>query len=164
MPPAWPEKASVRPSGDHDTWLTAPIPGSLMRRSMLVDRVSRIAISLLPSAYTMNANLLPVGDQSPAELMKLNASKCGSLDGPASFLMILPVAASPMNRSMLKRFRLEKKANSLPSGLSVGARLMSPDRSTFTSDEPTLSGCVRPAIWGRNIARLAAAQSLDSES
>src|SRR5512146_2049579 len=164
MPPACPENASDLPSGDQETWLTAPIFGSLMRRSTSDDLVSRIAISFWPSAYTMNAKWLPSGDQSPAELMKLSASKCGSLDGPASFLMVLPVTASPMNRSMLKRFRLEKNANSLPSGLSVGARLMSPDRSTFTSDEPTLSGCVRPAIWGRNIARLAAAQSLDSES
>src|SRR4051812_26280941 len=123
MPPAWPENASVRPSGDHDTWLTEPMPGSLMRRSTLVDLVSRIAISLLPSAYTMNANLSEFGDQSPAELMKLMASKSASLDGPPSFLITLPVVASPTNRSMLKRLRLEKNANSLPSGLIVGARL-----------------------------------------
>jgi hypothetical protein len=71
----------------------------------------------------MNANLLPSGDQSPAELTKLIASKCGSLDGPPSFLMTLPVVASATNRSMLNRFRLEKKANSFPSGLIVGARL-----------------------------------------
>ena len=37
MPPAWPENASVLPSGDHETWLTAPMPGSLMRRSTFVD-------------------------------------------------------------------------------------------------------------------------------
>ena len=72
----------------------------------------------------MNANLSLCGDQSPAELMKLMASKCGSLDGPPSFLMILPVAASPTSRSMPNRFYFdEKKANSFPSGLSVGARL-----------------------------------------
>src|SRR3954471_21011032 len=82
MPPAWPENARFLPSGDHDTELTAPMPGSLMRRSTLVDFVSRIAISLLPSAYTTNANLSPLGLQSPAELMKLIASKWGSLDGP----------------------------------------------------------------------------------
>src|SRR3954470_12000988 len=48
MPPACPEKASDRPSGDHETWLTDPIPGSLIRRSTFVDRVFRIAISFAP--------------------------------------------------------------------------------------------------------------------
>src|SRR5215203_5902117 len=120
MPPAWPENARLRPSGDHETWFTEPMPGSLMRRSTFVDLVFRIAISFAPSAYTMNANLSPDGDQSPAELMKLMASKCGSLDGPPSFLMIFPVVASPTNRSMLNRFRLEKNAKCFPSGLIVG--------------------------------------------
>src|SRR5690348_8623203 len=110
-------------SGDHDTELTAPMAGSLMRRSMFVDLVSRIAISCEPSAYTMNANLLSSGDQSPAEFTKLMASKWGSLSCPPSFLMILPVVASPMYRSIVNRFRLEKNAKSFPSGLIVGARL-----------------------------------------
>ena len=72
------------------------MPGNLMRRSTELLRVFNIAISLLPLAYTINANLLASGDQPPDELMKLIASKCGSLSGPPSFLIKRPVCASAM--------------------------------------------------------------------
>ena len=45
------------------------MPGNLMRRSTELLRVFNIAISLLPLAYTINANLLASGDHPPDELM-----------------------------------------------------------------------------------------------
>ena len=90
---------------------------------MFPDFTSRMAISWLPSAYATKANFALSGDQAPEVEMKLMASKCESLVGPASFLITLPVCASATNRSISNRLRRAKNAKSLPSGLIVGARL-----------------------------------------
>ncbi len=71
----------------------------------------------------MNANWFASGDQSPEEAMKLIASMCELLVGPASRRMMRPVCASATYRSMLNSPRREKKASYLPSGLTVGERL-----------------------------------------
>ena len=105
MPPAIPENAIVCPFGDQAMCVTEPTPGTRTRRSMLAEATSRIAISWLPSAWATNANLRLSGDQAPDVLMKLIASKCESLVGPASFLITRPVVASATNSSISNRLR-----------------------------------------------------------
>ena len=126
MPPDMPEKAIVCPFGDHAMCDTEPTPGTRTRRSMLAEFTSRMAISWLPSACATNANFALSGDHAPDVEMKLIASKCESLVGPASFLITRPVCASATNSSISNRLRRAKNATSLPSGLTVGARFMSP--------------------------------------
>ena len=121
-----------------------------MRRSIFPVATSRIAMSSRPSSSTMNANCLPSGDQAPLELMKFSASKCGSLDGDASFLMMRPVFASATYRSMLNRLRDEKNATYLPSGLITGDTFMSPIlRPVCSTGWPASCGLVRPTSCGR---------------
>src|SRR5688500_12095914 len=85
MPPAIPEKAMVCPLGDHATCDTDPTPGTRTRRSTSAEFTSRMAISWSPCACATKANLRLSGDHAPEVLMKLIASKCESLVGPASF-------------------------------------------------------------------------------
>jgi hypothetical protein len=165
MPPDWPEKAMVLPSGDQAMFMMAPTPGTRSRCSISVVATSRIAISWLPSTCAMKANLSLDGDHDPDDEMKVMASKCELLVGPASFFMTRPVTASATNSSISNRPRRAKKATSLPSGLTVGARFMSPDwRVACTTRSPAALGRVRPSSAGRNVRLLAAIQSLDSES
>ena len=64
-----------------------------IRDTRLAYNMKRV-ISILGIEKTMKANLLASGDHAPDELMKLMASKCGSLSGPPSFLIRRPVWAS----------------------------------------------------------------------
>src|SRR5438045_9199226 len=99
----------------------------------------------------MNANLSLLGDHDPDDELNVIASECELLVGPASFLLTRPVAASATNSSISNRPRRAKKATSLPSGLTVGARFMSPVlRDVCSTGSPARPGRVRPSSTGRN--------------
>src|SRR6478672_3404666 len=98
----------------------------------------------------MKANLSLDGDQAPDDEMKVIASKWELLVGPASFLITRPVTASATNSSISNRPRRAKNATSFPSGLTVGARFMSPAfLDDCTTGSPASRGFVFPSIAGR---------------